>query len=138
MRLDAVGICEGNDWDEGDIVADATLESVGAAVHDGHIPAEIFVRPVVGQSSRQGHSNGELMPFEGQWYPIGHGWHALMLDAPIKGLYVPPTQAVIALEAVVQNDPDGHVSKYATIVMPGFVTDESVKSFATSEPPHSE
>jgi hypothetical protein len=135
--------------DVGDLVNEGVPVSVRERVPDSDEPEDgvadgvgeqdgSAVRPVVWQALGQEHGKGTLIPFEGQKNAIGHGTHALMLDAPIKGLYVPPTQAVIALEAVVQNDPDGHASKYATIVMPGFIIDESVKSFATSGPPHSE
>lgn len=96
------------------------------------------VRPVVWQAPGQVHGTGTLIPFEGQKNAIGHGRHALLFDAPVKGLYVPRTQAVAVLEAVWQNDPDGHASKYATIVTPAGVTDTSVKSDATIGPPHSE
>jgi hypothetical protein len=112
------------------------------------------VRPVVTQRE-QGHGIGALIPLVGQYDPMGqgrhalmadapalglyepfgHGRHALIADAPSLGLYVPLKQAVIVPEPVVQNDPAGHASKYATIVIPAATTETSENNDAPSVHP---
>ena len=78
------------------------------------------------------------MPLEGQKNEIGHGKHALMVDAPALGLYVPAKQAVTVREAVGQKLPAGHASKCATIVTPAATPDVSEYNDAAIGAPQNE
>ncbi len=120
----------------------ALIPLVGQCDPIGHVKHALMAdAPALGLYEPLAHGRHALMadaPALGLYEPLGHGRHALMADAPALGLYVPLEQAVIVPEPVVQNDPAGHASKYATIVIPAATTETSEYSEATIGAPQNE